>query len=101
LDGHHHEKQADMAGASVNPQILRRLPEHARSDGIVPSKKKFEGSPAYEVYMTGAEELEYHIKNKTRFRSKTRPASAKARSICTRAMERVIRRGRNGLEKAW
>jgi len=24
---------------------------------------KFEGSPAYEVYMTGAEELDYHLKN--------------------------------------
>ncbi len=27
------------------------------------SKKEFEGAPAYELYATGAEEMEYHLKN--------------------------------------
>jgi len=27
------------------------------------SKKEFEGAPAYELYTTGAEEMEYHLKN--------------------------------------
>ena len=30
---------------------------------IFSSKKEFSGAPAYELYITGAEELEYHLKN--------------------------------------
>jgi biopolymer transport protein ExbB/TolQ len=30
---------------------------------IFRSKKEFDGAPAYELYYTGAEEMEYHLKN--------------------------------------
>src|SRR5262245_60720214 len=30
---------------------------------VLRSKQEFDGTPAYEVYITGAQEMEYHLKN--------------------------------------
>ena len=66
---------------------------------LLRNKQEFDGTPAYEVYLTGAEELSYHLKNNpVQFNGKpriTRPAFDFVRV----AMERVVSAEGMGLEK--
>lgn len=62
-------------------------------------QEKFEGAPAYEVYMTGAEELDYHLKNNpVQARGKT-CVSESAFDFARVAMERVVSSEGMALEK--
>lgn len=62
-------------------------------------KKQYNGAPAFEVYMTGAEELEYHLANHpvvAHGKSKVSPASYDFVKV---AMERVVSSEGMALEK--
>ena len=60
---------------------------------------KFDGSPAFEVYMTGAEELEYHLKNNPVPVNGKTCVGEGAFDFVRVAMERVVSSEGMGLEK--
>ena len=63
------------------------------------NQQQFDGAPAYEVYITGAEELSYHLKNNpVRVNEKTKVSRA-AFDFVRVAMERVVSAEGMGLEK--
>jgi biopolymer transport protein TolQ len=62
-------------------------------------QEKFEGSPAYEVYMTGAEEMEYHLKNSAVQINGKRCVNEGAFDFVRVALERVVSSEGMALEK--
>ena len=62
-------------------------------------QEKFDGSPAFEVYMTGAEELEYHLKNSPVQANGKTCINEGAFDFVRVAMERVVSSEGMGLEK--
>src|SRR5258706_9607785 len=63
------------------------------------SKQEFDGTPAYEVYFIGAEELNYHLTNNP-VQSNGKPKISRAAFDFVRvAMERVVSAEGMGLEK--
>ena len=66
---------------------------------LLRSKQEFDGTPAYEVYVTGAEEMSYHLKNNPiQFNGKAK-ISRSAFDFVRVAMERVVSAEGMGLEK--
>lgn len=63
------------------------------------SQKKYEGSPAFEVYITGAEELDYHLKNNPVQVGGKTCVSEGAFDFVRVAMERVVSSEGMALEK--
>lgn len=62
-------------------------------------EQEFTGSPAYEVYVTGAEELEYHLKNNpVEVKGRNRISSASFESVKV-ALERAVSAQALSLEK--
>src|SRR5262245_38793086 len=66
---------------------------------VMRSKQEFDGTPAYEVYITGAQEMEYHLKNNPVQLNGKAKISRSAFDFVRVAMERIVSAEGMGLEK--